>query len=235
LLLVIPILLGVGGAGLAFAYRSWYDSTHFVITENAQVTGDLVQVGSLNAGRVVATRVDVGDRVQQGQEIALVTIPHEVAVPFSGTTRLEETAGGSTQAPVRAPLGGVVVARLGHVGSTVSAGQPIYALVDPGRIWVRANVEETKVARVQPGQAADVHVDALGQTFAGRVVSVSPASSATFSLLPAQNASGNFVKVVQLVPVKISVDSGGAVLPLGTSSSVRIRVREPDAGLPWHP
>jgi multidrug resistance efflux pump len=78
-------------------------------------------------------------------------------------------------------------------------------------------------------------MDALGFTLEGRVMAITPASAATFSLLPSQNASGNFVKVTQLVPVKILVSSGGQVLPLGTSATVRIKVREPVGGVPWEP
>jgi multidrug resistance efflux pump len=235
LLLLLPILLLVGAAGLTVAYRYWYEATYFVTTDNAQVAGDLVQVGSLNAGRIVATRVDVGDLVRKDQEIAVMSIPQEVAVPFSGATRREDPAAGDSQVVVRAPLTGVVVARTGSAGGTVAAGQPIFALVDPSRTWIRANVEETRLGRLQPGQPVEVQIDALDRTFQGRVVAVTPASAATFSLLPAQNTSGNFVKVTQLVPVKISVDANGAILPLGTSARVRIQVRQPDGGVPWQP
>ena len=232
---LLAVLLVVGAIGAAVAYHFWYESTYFVVTDNAQVTGDLIQVGSLNAGRIVATRFEVGQPVQFGQEMAVVRIPQEVGMPMGGTMVLEEPAAGDRLASVRAPFTGMVVARLSHVGGTVSAGQPIYAIVDPNRVWGRANIEETKLARVRPGQAVDVYMDALGTTFGGQVIAITPASAATFSLLPSQNASGNFVKVTQLVPVKIQVNTGGQVLPLGTSATVRIKVREPDGGVPWQP
>jgi multidrug resistance efflux pump len=232
---LLAVLLVVGVAGTAIGYHFWYESTYFVVTDNAQVTGDLIQVGSLNAGRIVAARYEVGQPVQAGQEMAVVRIPQEVEMPMGGTMVLEEPAAGDRLASVRAPFSGVVVARLSHVGGTVSAGQPIYAIVDPNRVWVRANIEETKLARVQPGQAVDVYMDAFGYSFEGRVMAITPASAATFSLLPSQNASGNFVKVTQLVPVKIQVNTGGQVLPLGTSATVRIKVREPGGGVPWEP
>lgn len=232
---LLAVLLVVGAVAAAVGYHYWYEATYFVVTDNAQVTGDLVQVGSLNAGRIVAAHAEVGQPVRAGQELAVVRIPQELEMPFGGTMVLEEPAAGDRLASVRAPLTGLVVARLSHVGGTVSQGQPIYALVDPTRVWIRANIEETKLARVQPGQPVEVYSDALGQTFPGRVVAVTPASAATFSLLPSQNASGNFVKVTQLVPIKIQVDSGGVMLPLGTSATVRVRVREPGGGVPWDP
>ncbi len=229
------VLLVVGAVGAGVGYHFWYESMYFVVTDNAQVTGDLIQVGSLNAGRIVATRHEVGQPVQVGQELAVIRIPQEVAMPMGGTMVLEEQATGDRLASVKAPFTGLIVARLSHVGGTVAPGQPIYSLVDPNRVYVRANIEETKLARLRAGQAVEVYVDALGETFEGRVLAITPASAGTFSLLPSQNASGNFVKVTQLVPVKIQVDAGGQVLPLGTSATVRIRVREPVGGVPWAP
>ena len=161
--LLLPILLIIGALAATFGFRFWYDSTYFVMTENAQVTGDLVQVGSLNAGRLVATRVEVGDQIKEGQEIATVAIPQQVgSVPFSGAPVMQETGTRDTQVPVRSPLSGIVAARMGSAGGTVSAGQPIYAVVDPTQVWVKANVEEDKISRVRVGQAVEVHVDALG-------------------------------------------------------------------------
>ncbi|MCC7371013.1 MAG: HlyD family efflux transporter periplasmic adaptor subunit [Chloroflexi bacterium] len=232
---MLAVLLVVGTAATAIGYHFWYESTYFVVTDNAQVTGDLIQVGSLNAGRIVAAHAEVGQSVQAGQEMAIVRIPQEVGMPMGGTRVLEDAAAGDRLAAVRAPFTGVVVARLSHVGGTVSAGQPIYSIVDPTRVWIRANIEETKLARLQPGQPVEVFVDALGYHFDGRVMAITPASAASFSLLPSQNASGNFVKVTQLVPVKIQVNAAGATLPLGTSATVRIKVREPGGGVPWQP
>jgi multidrug resistance efflux pump len=231
------VLLVVGTASTFIGYHFWYESTYFVVTDNAQVTGDLIQVGSLNAGRIVAARFEVGQQVQAGQEMAIIRIPQEVEMPMGGTMVLEEPAAGDRLAAVRAPFTGVVVARLSHVGGTVAAGQPIYSLVDPRQVWIRANIEEAQAWRVEIGQQAEIHVDALNRNFVGQVDAITPASAATFSLLPANNASGNFTKVTQYVPVKIMVDTRGVMLPLGTSVVVRIKVREPasEYPLPWQP
>jgi multidrug efflux pump subunit AcrA (membrane-fusion protein) len=238
LLLLFPILLIALAVAATLGYRYWYQTTYFVSTENASITGDLVQVGSLNAGRIVATRVDVGRPVRQGQEIAVVAMPQEVGSGVVGAApRMGITGTSDSLVPVYSPLNGIVAARMGHVGGTVTAGQPIYALVDPAQVWIRANIEESNAWRVQVGQAALIHVDALNRDFVGYVDAITPASAATFSLLPANNASGNFTKVTQYVPVKIIVDTRGVVLPLGTSVEVRIQVREPGSEwpLPWSP
>jgi multidrug resistance efflux pump len=238
LLFLFPILLIILGVGGWLGYRYWYDSTYFISTDNASVTGDLVQVGSLNAGRIVATRVDIGKTVQAGQEIAVVAMPQEVGSTAQGAgPKIGVTGTTDTLVSVYSPLTGIVAARMGYVGGTVAAGQPIYALVDPSQIWIKANIEESSAWRVALGQTVDVHVDALNQDFVGRVDAITPAAAATFSLLPSSNASGNFTKVTQYVPIKIAVDSHGVVLPLGTSVEVKIHVRQPSSEfpLPWQP
>ncbi len=233
LLLLVPVLLVVGLIGAYVGLRFWYESTYFVMTDNAQVTGDLVPVGSLNAGRVIQASLEVGQPVHKDEVVAMVAVPQQVgAVPFSDTPLLDQTGSLNAQVPVRSPIDGVVAARMANVGATVSAGQAIYDLVNTQRIWINANIDEDKIEHIARGQAVQVTSAALGRTFDGAVEAVTPASAATFSLLPAQNVSGNFNKVTQWVPVKIMLDTGDAVLPLGTSVSVRIRIK--DGGpLPW--
>jgi multidrug resistance efflux pump len=230
LLWLIPILLVVGAVSVAIAARFWYESTYFIMTDNAQVTGDLIQTGSPVAGRLQEANLEVGQMVQKDQVIATVSVPQQVgAIPLTDLPLLEQTGSSNAQIPVRSPINGVVAARLANVGGTVVAGGAIYALIDPQRIWVDANIDEDKVARVRRGQGVEITSVALGKSFPGQVEAVTPASSATFSLLPAQNLSGNFNKVTQWVPVKIAVRAGDTLLPLGTSVSVRIRVEDGDA------
>jgi multidrug resistance efflux pump len=236
LLFLIPILFVVLVAAGVMGYRYWYESTYYVSTDNASITGDLIQVGSLNAGRIVATRVDVGAQIRQGQEIAVVAMPQELGGATLGSApRMGVTGNSDTLVPVNSPLTGIVAARTGYIGGTVAAGQPIYALIDPAKVWVRANIEESSAWRVAIGQPVEVHVDALNRDLMGRVESITPASAATFSLLPSGNVSGNFTKVTQYVPIKVVVDAPGIVLPLGTSAEVRIQVRQPteEYPLPW--
>ncbi len=229
LLWVIPVLLVVGAISVAVGTRFWFESTYFVMTENARVNGDLVQAGSFVAGRLQQADLQVGQMVQKDQVIATVSVPQQVgAVPFSDQPLLEQTGNSGAQIPVRSPINGVVAARLANVGATIPAGGAIYTLIDPQRIWIEANIDEDKVGRLQPGQEVEITSVALGTTFAGWVEAVTPASSATFSLLPTQNLSGNFNKVTQWVPVKIGVQAGDPMLPLGTSVSVKIRVQEGD-------
>jgi membrane fusion protein (multidrug efflux system) len=118
---------------------------------------------------------------------------------------------------VTAPVSGVVSRRTVEPGQTIQAGQPLLAVVPledgartPGRpsIWVTANFKETQLKSMRVGQGASISVDAYGRTYHGKVDSIAAATGARFSLLPPENATGNYVKVVQRVPVKIVLDQG---------------------------
>ncbi|HEV2320090.1 MAG TPA: HlyD family secretion protein [Verrucomicrobiae bacterium] len=103
---------------------------------------------------------------------------------------------------------GRVTARTVDVGNYVSPGQALFMLVDP-RVWVTANFKETQLNLIRPGQPVSIHLDAFpGHTWHGHVDSIQAGSGSRFSVLPAENATGNFVKIVQRVPVKIVFDAG---------------------------
>lgn len=113
---------------------------------------------------------------------------------------------------VIAPSNGVVSKKAVELGQLVQAGQPLMTVVPLEDVWVTANLKETETADVTPGDSADITVDAYkGVHFRGHVESLSPATGAKFSLLPPDNATGNFTKVVQRIPVRIHLD--GAVDP----------------------
>ncbi len=127
---------------------------------------------------------------------------------------------------VTAPVAGVVTHRAVEAGAYVQAGQALLALV-PRDVWVVANFKETQLARMHEGQPVTLTVDAYPQLeLAGHVESIQSGSGARFSLLPPENATGNFVKVVQRVPVKIALDRlPGAPFVLGPGMSVVPEVR----------
>jgi membrane fusion protein (multidrug efflux system) len=111
-------------------------------------------------------------------------------------------------ATVKAPTRGVVTKRNLEVGQIVQPGQPLCALVDLDGVWVTANFKETQLRHMKAGQPVSISVDALGTTLNGHVDSIGAATGARFSLLPPDNATGNYVKVVQRVPVKIVLEQG---------------------------
>jgi membrane fusion protein, multidrug efflux system len=131
---------------------------------------------------------------------------------------------------VRAPVDGVVSKRGVEVGQVVQPGQPLLAIVPLHEVWVLANFKETQLARVRPGMKAEVEIDGFpGKVFNGVVDSISAGTGSRFSLLPPENATGNWVKVVQRVPVKVLLESRevGNPQPLraGMSAVVTIRLR----------
>ena len=129
---------------------------------------------------------------------------------------------------IRAPFDGVIGHRSVQIGSYVQTGMALAHLLETGKIWVDANFKETQLQHMKVGQAVDIHVDAYGDLkFTGKVASFSPASGSEFSILPPENATGNFTKIVRRVPVKIVFDdnANNALLKSGLSVTVKVRVQ----------
>jgi membrane fusion protein (multidrug efflux system) len=127
---------------------------------------------------------------------------------------------------VKAPSDGVVtrVEEL-QVGSYVNAAAPVFALVSTSDVWVEANFKEVQLDHMRSGQEASVQVDSYpGRTFTGRVVSESPGTGSAFSVLPPENATGNWVKVGQRVPVRIEIGPTDAAFPLNAGLSATASV-----------
>ncbi|WP_020203242.1 HlyD family secretion protein [Cupriavidus sp. WS] len=114
---------------------------------------------------------------------------------------------------LRAPIDGIVGNRRARVGAYAASGTQLLSLVPTHGLWVDANFKEGQLARLRPGMRATVEADVLpGQVFRGRVTSLAPATGAQFSVLPPENATGNFTKIVQRVPVRIMLDENDARL-----------------------
>lgn len=132
---------------------------------------------------------------------------------------------------IRAPVDGMVGNRAVRDGQYVRTGQNLLSVVPLATVWVDANFKETQLSQIRPGQKATIAVDAFGgREIEGRVDSFAPASGARFSLLPPENATGNFTKVVQRVPVRIRLAEGNPLagqLRPGLSVAAHIDTREP--------
>ena len=224
LLSVTGLILVILGASIG-GYAWWYNSSQFVTTDDANLVADLVQVGSLNAGRIIAMNVDVGDPIVEGQVIATVDIP--IIISRSGITDTTKMGFRDVQdqlAEVVAPRSGVIAARWVKEGDTVPAGEPIVSLMDPRRVWVVANIDEDKIERVRPGQLVEVDVKSLNRTLVGRVATVSPVTVATLGPPPERSSSSNFRRVTQVIPIKITLDEDPLSLIPGSSANIKIRV-----------
>jgi len=129
---------------------------------------------------------------------------------------------------VVAPVSGVVTGRTVEIGQNVLSGQELMRVINLDDLWVTANYKETQLKYMRVGQASDIHVDANGKTYKGHVQSIAGASGAIMSLLPPENATGNYVKVVQRIPVKITFDAGETrehVLRPGMSVVTKVWIR----------
>jgi len=125
-----------------------------------------------------------------------------------------------------APISGIVANKSVETGQRVQPGQELLTIVQLDHVWVTANFKETQLRLMRPGQHAEVHVDAFGVDLPGHVESIAPATGARFSLLPPENASGNFVKVVQRLPVRIRLNGGqNPQRPLRPGLSVEASVK----------
>ena len=131
---------------------------------------------------------------------------------------------------LRAPATGVVARKNLEVGQVLQVGRPVLAIMPQQDVWVVANFKETQLDRMRPGQSVILKVDAYpGEKFKGTVDSISPGTGSIFSLLPPENATGNFVKVVQRVPVKIVLEktaSTESILRRGMSVIATVATQE---------
>jgi membrane fusion protein (multidrug efflux system) len=145
-------------------------------------------------GKLEAAQAQLG---QSGAQIEAARAQAEAARTDLATTRLI------------APKAGTVASSSVRIGQFVQPGQRLLTLVPVQAIYVEANFKETQIGLMRPGQPAKIDIDALpGVEFHGRVESITPGTGATFSLIPPQNATGNFTKIVQRVPVRIRIDAG---------------------------
>lgn len=208
ILILVLMLVAIGGIGAYY----WYNNTYYVSTEDSTVAADLVMATPQISGRLLELNVDEGQMVQKGQIIArqdMGSLP-DTSIDMS---------------LVRAPISGIVIKKQGTVGEIVSPGQAIATIVDPSALYVNANIEETKLEKVKPGQPVDIDVDEYsGTKLTGKVQSIGQATSSTFSLLPT-SSGGTFTKVTQKVPVKIKLDKYNVKLEPGLNTVIRIHVK----------
>ena len=133
-----------------------------------------------------------------------------VAAVANAQADLESAELELSYATIVAPSDGVVTRKSVEAGQIIQPGQGLFTLIPLNDVWVTANFKETQLARVRPGQKAEIDVDMYGRTVTGRVDSIAGATGARLSLLPPENATGNYVKVVQRIPVKILLDPDAA-------------------------
>jgi membrane fusion protein (multidrug efflux system) len=174
--------------------------------------------------RAAEQRVQSAHAQIESAQAAVAGARARIATADAGVAQARLNLGYAT---VTASVDGHVANRTVAVGAYVTPGQQMMAIV-PLHLWVRANFKENRIARLRPGQRVRIHIDACPRTDArGHVISIQRGSGEAFALLPPENATGNYIKVVQRVPVRIALDSvpAGCVLGPGMSVEPSVRVR----------
>ena len=183
-----------------------------------EAQGKLVQAGaSVRSAQLAPQQVDVS-KAQFSSADALVS---------QKKSQLEQAMLNLQYCTIVAPVTGVVNKNV-EVGMNVQPGQQLLSIVPLDDVWVTANFKETQLRYMRPGQPVEISVDAYGRKYKGRVDSIAGATGSLFSLLPPENATGNYVKVVQRIPVKIVLDPGSNkdhLLRPGMSVTPKVEVK----------
>jgi len=206
--ILVAIVLALGG--IVFYY--WYENTYYVSTDDARVSADLVSVTPQISGKLLELNIQDGDVVTQNQILARQEMNN---LPDSSVD----------QSLVRAPISGIVIKKQGTIGEVWAPGQTLVTLVDPNKLYITADIEETKLGKVNVGQSVDITIDQYdSEKFTGKVKSVGQATNSALSLFAA-STSGTFTKVVQRIPIKIELDKfNNKILP-GTNAVVKIHIK----------
>ena len=233
-------------AQLSAAEKRQSASEEAVVQNQSRVAAALAQVKTAQAAiaQAVAALAQAKSRGAEAQGVlqAAQTGPQQQATSEAQVKTAQaavEQAKADLQAAqqqlaytkIFAPVSGRVTRKSVQPGQFVDAGRVLLSVVDPN-VWVTANFKETQITRMHAGQSVDIRVDAYpGRTFEGRIESIQAGTGARFSLMPPENATGNFVKVVQRVPVKIVFDNQGStgaaaaqLLGPGMSAVPKVRI-----------
>ncbi|MBE3593689.1 MAG: HlyD family secretion protein [Candidatus Carbobacillus altaicus] len=225
--IIVLIVLVVGGI---YIYAWVSNNERYLTVDNAHVSGQAIPVSAPASGKLVAWDAKIGEKYDAGAVIGKVEVPVTQASGMQGVA-----AGTTGNAPANAapqtitvditmPARGTIVTSSAVVGTFVSPGFPLAQAFNLDDLWVTANVKETDIQHVKMGAEVDVTVDAYPESkLTGFVSRIGLYTANTFSLLPQNNTTGNYTKVVQVIPVHIDLDSyKGVTLVPGMNVTVRI-------------
>lgn len=193
------------------AFVTYYvlDTRNYVTTDNAQVDGNQISVNAPSSGTLIDWRGSQGAQLTKDAPVGRIQIQGGFVQP---------------QMVIRAPADGVVAVDNGVEGSFVTAGTQLAVAYDGSGVFVTARVDETDIDDVQPGRLVDISVDAFPDAeLSGHVLEIKGGAAGVFSLFPQANTSGNFQKVTQVIPVKISIDDLKG-LPLAPGMNVTVKI-----------
>lgn len=212
------ILIFVALAAIAAGVVYWvYDGYMFYRTDDAQVTGQILNVSAPAAGTLSSLSVSIGQTVSANQVIGTITLPSAAGGPASAPATVNLTS----------PMNGTIVQVPAVQGQAVAPGLQLVSLTNLNALTITAYVDESAITNVSVNQAVDISIDAYnGTSFAGHVTQIVQATAGQFSLLPNEDpTSGNFTKVGQRIPILITLDNknGKDIVP-GMSAEVTIHL-----------
>jgi len=207
--ILVAMVISIASVGVYY----WYNATYFVYTEDAKVDADLFKVNSQMSGKLLDFNIKEGGAVDKEQILGRQETSGQADSNFDTSI-------------IRSPIKGIIIKKSANAGEILTSGQTVAYVIDPSKIYITANIEETKLNKLKEDQKVEITIDKYDdKQFTGKVESIGEASNSEFSLLPTAS-SASFTKVVQKVPVKIKLDdcSNMKILP-GTNAIVNIHIK----------
>jgi len=220
------IIVGVLGL-LGLAYYV-YASLTFFSTQNASVSADMITLTPEITGKLREWNVQVGDEVRAGQVLGRQDVSGLVSTTGLNPTTLANSADSLiSKADIKSPIDGKIIVSNVVRGEVLSPGMEIATVADTTHPYIKANIEETDIFHIQPGQKVDIKIDAYPRrNFTGYVDSIGQATNSALGTTLSLNTSGTYSKVTQLIPVRIVVsDVEDLVLMPGMNATVKIHIR----------
>ncbi|MFQ3878281.1 HlyD family efflux transporter periplasmic adaptor subunit [Staphylococcus xylosus] len=201
--IVVLVIIGVVG------FHFYNQATGFVSTENAKVDGEQIKVSAPTSGEIKSFDVKNNEKLSKGDKVAEIAAKGE--------------DGQSQNMDIKMPQDGTIVKTDGMEGSIAQAGSPIAYAYNLDDSYITANVDEKDISDVEEGKDVNVKLDGEKAELKGKVEEIGKATASSFSMMPSSNTDGNYTKVSQVVPMKISLDSKPSknVVP-GMNAEVKI-------------
>jgi multidrug resistance efflux pump len=226
---IIVLALLIGG-GIIIYYN--YENSHYVTTEDAQISADMLNVLPQINGGITEWNAKVGEQVTKGEVLGTQEIDTMLG-GMSAATALNPAAEKAasdlltTKADIKSPMDGKIIQMTAIKGQMAAASTNLAIVADMANAYITANIKESNINEIKVGQKVDISIDAFpGEAFSGEVENIGQAAESIFSLLPKQNSTGNFTKVTQLIPIKISIDGASDInLMPGMNSSIKIFIK----------
>lgn len=205
--LAAVLIVIILGAIAIIAYFKYQDS-HFVSTIDARIDCKKVSILPMQSGRLISWSGNEGQDVLQNQKLGTIEA-------------------GNAVSSISVPMSGKLVQVGVTEGQILSASQTVAVVADMTNVYVSANIEETKINKINEGQGVEIHLDAFpGKIYFGRVTKIGEAATSVFSVMSSSSSNGNYTKITQLIPIKIEfIDNYDDPFKLGMNAEIKIHLK----------